>query len=89
MDGEATLRELGQMHGAGVARTELMLDDGRALVEFAEGASRAVRFPRYPGSGHVVSLHAPEELARDVEQFLADALARREQPAPYSPVAAN
>lgn len=43
-------------------------------VSFDDGEQRALRMPIYPEAGHIVTLHAPEQIASDVEQFIRDTL---------------
>lgn len=44
---------------------------GRIRVDYADGETRYIRFPRYD-AGHVVTLDAPQEFAEDVEAFFRD-----------------
>ncbi|MBK9260339.1 MAG: hypothetical protein IPM54_10935 [Polyangiaceae bacterium] len=47
------------------------LRPGRIRVDYADGETRYIRFPRYD-AGHVVTLDTPKEFAEDVEAFFRD-----------------
>jgi hypothetical protein len=77
VSGEELLSRLAELPGiAGVARDEAA--EGRAfLVRWDDGEQRALRMPIYAESGHMVTVHAPEQIAPDVEQFIRDTLPAR------------
>ena len=56
---------------AAVQRRQVNSHVQQVEIRFTDGASRTLHAPRYPNSGHTVSMFEPAQLAEDVQQWLA------------------